>query len=290
MTSVVLQPNSNGTPGGSYAVQDLKGLLGTTEYAILIRAAPTGQVVAYGKPVRDAVKWDRIAVGDLALFYHRRLYFAAGRVALTVKNGAVAKRLWGSDAYDEEGNIHDRMIFYTRLRPLALPSGRLNRAAGYSPTFVLQGFQVLHDIPAARVTRLLRGKAFELANASTAAGDIAFVQDIDTVVEGQDKLVQHIRRERNRTLIAAKKADAKRRTGKLACEICAFNFHTRYPFIEQDFAEVHHKAPLGSLDGPRRTSLTDLAILCANCHRMIHRTYPMMTIATFRRAYRQRGI
>ncbi|WP_405847976.1 HNH endonuclease [Streptomyces niveus] len=39
-----------------------------------------------------------------------------------------------------------------------------------------------------------------------------------------------------------------------------------------DCIEVHHLLPL-HVAGPRETRLEDLALLCANCHRMCHRSH-----------------
>lgn len=65
-----------------------------------------------------------------------------------------------------------------------------------------------------------------------------------------------------------------RNNGLLICEVphCGFDFHARYGELGTGFAEVHHKKPLSY--APRqgqRTRLSELAIVCANCHRMIHR-------------------
>jgi hypothetical protein len=37
------------------------------------------------------------------------------------------------------------------------------------------------------------------------------------------------------------------------------------------FAECHHRLPFSQLKGATDTRLEDLAILCANCHRVLHR-------------------
>ena len=56
------------------------------------------------------------------------------------------------------------------------------------------------------------------------------------------------------------------------CMVCGFDFEETYGEIGKDFIEVHHVKPLCSLDEevvicPE----TDLACVCPNCHRMIHR-------------------
>ncbi|MFF5895757.1 HNH endonuclease [Streptomyces argenteolus] len=79
-------------------------------------------------------------------------------------------------------------------------------------------------------------------------------------------------RERNPALRRRKIAEASRLGRRIQCEVCHFHFADRYGAIGQDYIEVHHVQPL-HISGPRETQLQDLAFVCANCHRMCHRTY-----------------
>ncbi|MCP9491884.1 MAG: HNH endonuclease, partial [Solirubrobacteraceae bacterium MAG38_C4-C5] len=49
-----------------------------------------------------------------------------------------------------------------------------------------------------------------------------------------------------------------------------FDFFRRYGDCGRGFAECHHVRPLN--EGGRETLIEDLAVVCANCHRMIHRS------------------
>ena len=91
--------------------------------------------------------------------------------------------------------------------------------------------------------------------------------------EGGRKLVTHLVRERSQAIVAAKKQQVLTATGQLVCEVCRFNFKAFYGILGEGFCEVHHRIPLSDVDSSRETRLEDLAILCSNCHRMIHRTY-----------------
>jgi hypothetical protein len=63
-----------------------------------------------------------------------------------------------------------------------------------------------------------------------------------------------------------------------ACNVCGFSFAATYGPLGDGFAEVHHVAPLGSLDGEMLVDpATDVVVLCANCHRMVHRNDPPLT-------------
>lgn len=67
--------------------------------------------------------------------------------------------------------------------------------------------------------------------------------------------------------------DVINRTGKLVCEVpkCGFDFEARYGKLGKGYAQVHHLDPLSkSPKGGKVTKLSDLAIVCANCHIMIY--------------------
>ena len=83
--------------------------------------------------------------------------------------------------------------------------------------------------------------------------------------EGKELFRQHRIRERDSTLTYRKKQNAIK-NGKLKCEVCEFSFQDIY---EQDYIECHHKTPI--FKGERITKLEDLALVCSNCHRMLHR-------------------
>jgi HNH endonuclease len=101
-------------------------------------------------------------------------------------------------------------------------------------------------------------------------------------LEGKRKLRVHLRAERDRALAIKKKELVLRKSGCLRCEVCEFDFSASYRDTKLPFAEVHHTNPLGG-GIERRTRLSDLAILCSNCHRMIHRTEPMLDVPSFKR-------
>jgi 5-methylcytosine-specific restriction protein A len=72
----------------------------------------------------------------------------------------------------------------------------------------------------------------------------------------------------------AKIAEALTKDGKLVCEVpsCKFDFKERYGPLGEGYAQVHHLIPLKKAPPEgRKIFLKDLAIVCANCHAMIHR-------------------
>jgi predicted HNH restriction endonuclease len=96
--------------------------------------------------------------------------------------------------------------------------------------------------------------------------------------EGKQRLVIHLRRERSRDLIIAKRNEVRVEKGCLVCEACKLRERTLPKHIGEACFEVHHKTPLTTLTEQIEIRLADVSLLCANCHRMIHRSDPMMTV------------
>jgi 5-methylcytosine-specific restriction protein A len=76
--------------------------------------------------------------------------------------------------------------------------------------------------------------------------------------------------------------EAKRQYG-CKCQACGFDFVSAYGELGDNFAEVHHLNPLSERPSEEWTkeilsSVADVAVLCANCHRMIHRRKPALSI------------
>lgn len=132
--------------------------------------------------------------------------------------------------------------------------------------------------------RLAAAAAAIRANAPTLPPAVAGSEEeeVADAPEGRVLTRVHRVRERNASLVLKKKAAAKQQRGKLACEACGFDFADRYGERGADFIECHHTAPVSTLKPGSRTKLADLALVCANCHRMIHRTSEWLTIDELR--------
>ena len=106
-------------------------------------------------------------------------------------------------------------------------------------------------------------------------------EDVAEAEEGRVLTVLHRRRERDRQIVERKKQQALRRTGRLACEACGFEFSKMYGARGDGFIECHHTQPL-SASTSRTTKLADLVLVCANCHRMIHAKRPWLMMEELR--------
>jgi len=89
--------------------------------------------------------------------------------------------------------------------------------------------------------------------------------------EARERMITHRQRE---VWLRRKKLEVtKRKFGHLRCQTpgCGFDFAQKYGALGEDFAIVHHLKSLASREEPSKTKLSDLAVVCANCHAMIHR-------------------
>jgi 5-methylcytosine-specific restriction protein A len=93
---------------------------------------------------------------------------------------------------------------------------------------------------------------------------------IAEAAEGKVLTRLHRVRERSRALVEAKKKDALQKRGCLQCEACDFDFAQAYGPAGDGIIDVHHTKPVHTLKPGERTKLSELALLCANCHRVIH--------------------
>lgn len=103
------------------------------------------------------------------------------------------------------------------------------------------------------------------------------------VAEGGILYRLHKRRERDRGIVQRKKLAVQREHGSLRCEVCYFDFAETYGMLGEFFAECHHTRPIAQMLPTDRTRLRDLSIVCANCHRMLHRSGQPLSITELRR-------
>ena len=101
---------------------------------------------------------------------------------------------------------------------------------------------------------------------------------LHSVKEGKVIYKLHKLRERDSKINKKKKEVYFKKHGKLNCEVCDFDFYKVYGEIGKGFIEAHHRIPLSDLDGESKTELKDLALVCSNCHRMLHREIDTLSI------------
>jgi 5-methylcytosine-specific restriction endonuclease McrA len=84
--------------------------------------------------------------------------------------------------------------------------------------------------------------------------------------ENRKAITSHLQRERSSYL-----ATERKNHDDYVCQVCGLRFEDAYGKLGEGFAEAHHRIPLHRLTGKVRTRMEDLATVCANCHRMLHK-------------------
>jgi len=107
---------------------------------------------------------------------------------------------------------------------------------------------------------------------------IGLDDDFQEANEGRILTRVHKSRERNRKIVDKIKTSFLNRHGYLFCEACGFNFEERYGPRGNGYIECHHTKPVSELLPNQKTNINDLVLLCSNCHRMVHRTRPWLSI------------
>ena len=98
------------------------------------------------------------------------------------------------------------------------------------------------------------------------------------VKEGSVLYRLHKYKERNSKIVKIKKEKTLKKYGRLVCEVCEFDFHEFYGELGEGFIECHHIEPLSSIELEKETKLKDLALVCSNCHRMLHRKISTLSV------------
>jgi len=132
-----------------------------------------------------------------------------------------------------------------------------------------------------RITRPTEISGARFRALRTLAQRTASSEDDDEVAfpEGRELLLLHKARERNPAVVRAAKARFLQKHGKFICQACNFDFEIAYGAIGRGFIEAHHTRPVSELRAGSKTKVTDFALVCSNCHRMLHRRRPWITMS-----------
>lgn len=164
------------------------------------------------------------------------------------------------------GNIHRLKV------PIQLPRSRTSRFGTYfaRPTYISEAeWNGFIKIAASFADR-------EPEDDYSDGGEIEFP-------EGRAYEAKHKKRERSQELVVKAKRAFRAKHGRLFCEVCNFDFERTYGGPGEGFIEAHHIIPVSELKPGSKTKVSDLALVCSNCHRMLHRRRPWLAIPELRK-------
>jgi len=181
---------------------------------------------------------------------------------------------WKAKWYNKDHKIESKNFPVYRLgeekaKKLALEAATVNHNKKPKLSKVTDPYLTLHYDP------ILRADVEILATInSPRPSNVSQKQEIlnnnPFAFEGERKLELHKSIERDRNLRNQKVTSFLDEHGKIFCELCQFNFQENYPFLKTDIIEVHHIIPLATLSKKDKVKLTDLMLLCSNCHFAVH--------------------
>jgi predicted HNH restriction endonuclease len=65
----------------------------------------------------------------------------------------------------------------------------------------------------------------------------------------------------------------------ITCQACGFDFEASYGSVGKGFIHVHHVVPLSEIGSSYSVdTIKDLRPVCPNCHAMIHRRSPPLSV------------
>lgn len=181
-----------------------------------------------------------------------------------------------SETYRNANGVYMKMMNFRRFDPAFQAAGKSGLA---------QGNQLEEEVW--NTFALDRAGLIQAAHAIRTAisDDSVTISSVDDDLEAEEGgliLRLHLSRERSRKLIQRKREQVQSQSGRLACEACDFEFANRYGELGKGFIEIHHKKPVATLAPGDKTRLEDLALVCANCHRMLHRRKALLSVEDLR--------
>ena len=89
--------------------------------------------------------------------------------------------------------------------------------------------------------------------------------------EGKESFYLHRQRERDPALVRKAKELFIRRDPLMRCEVCGFSFLEQYGKLGEGYIEAHHTTPVSQMKPGHQSKVSDLVMVCSNCHVMLHR-------------------
>lgn len=203
---------------------------------------------------------------------------------LSVLLNSMAQALGTAAAADfrNANGVSMKLMNFQRLDPMAKAAGKKGLSHGGKAEELIWNEFSSNPAHVSQVARAIRDA---LEDEGT---QISQIEDagIEEALEGRVLTRLHKTRERNRRLVAQRKEIAMRDRGRLVCEVCGFDFALVFGARGEGFIEVHHTKPIHLLHAGEKTRLADLALVCSNCHRMIHARKGWLTIEQLREIIR----
>lgn len=242
---------------------DLRGHVSDAEFAGIAQFDKPFRVWGLRSNPNNFRAWTKLSIGDIALFYSSKAYRFSAIVSFKWQDFSLSP-LPGHET--SKGELFPLKFLVTDLRECFLSIDQYNDLRGYKP-------------------------GYYPADPHVGSGD-----DAEAVLSAIDRsssddelqlfLSSEGKRQYRRNLAVERRASNRKAVLALRgfkCQGCNFLFRDRYGDDIGDYAEVHHLTPL-SLGEQLAPTADDFAVLCANCHRAVHKLAPLepLSVASLR--------
>ncbi|MCP3386339.1 hypothetical protein NLM31_38755 [Bradyrhizobium sp. CCGUVB4N] len=222
--------------------------------------------------------WSFLQPGEfvVACLWHENLKERDGKIYYEVTRGKWTRPRTepGTGSVNKRANDFDQHLWvaFSEALPLRIIFVHGPQSDGSGPSKVEA--RLLDPVPwAIAHYDLGTGRCSMVRGAEPVATKLS-AQDVELFAfEGEQRRRFVIHRRRESAMRRAKINEAIGKSGKLVCEVpkCGFDFEARYGTLGKGYAQVHHLMPLHKAPRTgRMVTLSELAIVCANCHAMIH--------------------
>lgn len=202
---------------------------------------------------------------------------------IDVKHIYLALELVDQEGYAEKykSTKHDLIHNGTRYPPKYIVSQAYKFVSG-SP------FPVGNFSGGDQTNNFLKSRGFSIVSKDGSIDGVSIQTESeeDSYSEGKKNYKIHVSYERDSKLAKRKKLNFFKKNGNLFCEICNFDFHKSYGERGYGFIECHHNIPVSEMGGETQVNEEDLTVLCSNCHRMIHRSKPWISVQDLKEIYK----
>jgi hypothetical protein len=152
LNRIILQPCGSADAIAHYvdtiqhpvSIDRIKDFASANETEKLINIYGDRSVAVWGvvPGVKDLNKWKwfKIEPGDVTLFARTGSIFASAVVTNKIHNKDLAKNLWG---FDHRGQTWEYIYFLDEIKNHNIEYPEFNKAVGYKPNYIIQGFQIL---------------------------------------------------------------------------------------------------------------------------------------------------
>lgn len=255
--------------------------------------------------VQESLKekvWDKVGIGDWAMFYGSKKFFAIGKIYLKKYDPSLRSTSWPKKNEESTKEGYPYLVFVDNLHIISLAQEEFVEDAGYSKSFYPAGFMLITEEHEAEIIKRfgsIDDYVENLVSNGTEIEDIEEEENIDysfihlsfeqirkraeayedSIIKLETKTSASRRRQENRI--------QKRRIARLedyTCQICGFRCEYETKKGRAWIIEVDHIIPKMSSGGER---MKNLWALCPNCHEK--KTRGIIVIDPVKKEVRENG-